>query len=129
MSIHSNEDETETLVKEKPTCRRERRASVQFIDKNLIRRRSSGNEKQTTQQRLIGLDAAEELTDRDHLQNYSENPKMFFFLNRSLIAFSFNEHLNIFLLFFFPATGSDSDSDDDDETGINIREMSHVSFD
>lgn len=69
-----NEDEHEIIVdpNEKSDYRRGRRASVQFIDKNLIRRRSSGNEKQAQPPSRLILGSTIESDDRDHLQNYSE---------------------------------------------------------
>ena len=57
---------------EKGQCRRHRRSSVQFIDKSLIRRRSSGNDKQGLQQRLLSFDTPYELDDLDRLQHYCE---------------------------------------------------------
>jgi hypothetical protein len=45
MSNNEHDDEEAAVDREKAQCRRNRRPSVQFIDKNLIRRRSSGNEK------------------------------------------------------------------------------------
>jgi hypothetical protein len=55
---------------EKARCRRNRRPSVQFIDKNLIRRRSSGPEKQrqySLQQtsRLPSIHSNDELESAD----------------------------------------------------------------
>ena len=50
-----------------------RRPSVQFIDKNVIRRRSSGNEKPTQRLSSINSNAESESTDFDYLQQYSEN--------------------------------------------------------
>ncbi|CAF4558420.1 unnamed protein product [Rotaria sp. Silwood2] len=64
---------------EKARCRRNRRPSVQFIDKNLIRRRSSGLEKQSqvTQQRTrlpsISSNDEYESTDVDNQKPECEN--------------------------------------------------------
>ncbi|CAF3409965.1 unnamed protein product [Rotaria socialis] len=82
---------------EKLDCRRNRRTSLQFIDKNVIRRRSSGNEKQgqPPPQRLYSISSHpdRESSDLDHLQQYT--------------------------------TASDSDSDAEDECSVNIRELEH----
>ncbi|CAF3019471.1 unnamed protein product [Rotaria sp. Silwood2] len=84
---------------EKARCRRNRRPSVQFIDKNLIRRRSSGLEKQSqvTQQRTrlpsISSNDEYESTDVDN-----QKPE---------------------------STASDTDSDVEDGAGTDIREMQH----
>jgi hypothetical protein len=68
IAIDSNDND-----EQKANCRRHRRSSVQFIDKNLIRRRSSGNDKPLPlPQRLTSFDATYEPRDRDHLQHYSE---------------------------------------------------------
>lgn len=49
MSTNEHDVDGEAISdREKVHCRRSRRPSVQFIDKNLIRRRSSGLEKQST---------------------------------------------------------------------------------
>lgn len=102
MSDQLNDDETETLVKDKSNARRERRSSVQFIDKNLIRRRSSGNEKPTTQQRIVSFEATQEKADLDHLQHYSEtfsnetnNRVSFYFCFSCLQCFLFNSNLKL----------------------------------
>ncbi len=63
-------DEEAVSDREKARCRRNRRPSVQFIDKNLIRRRSSGLEKQQTynQQlppRLPSINADDEFESTD----------------------------------------------------------------
>lgn len=78
MSTNDNYDNDEAAADvEKAQCRRNRRTSIQFIDKNLIRRRSSGNEKPGSAQppRLFSIDAncERESSDLDHLQQYSEN--------------------------------------------------------
>ena len=60
----------------KARSRTDRRTSVQFIDINLIRRRSSGNDKpaQSQSQRLgsINSKCETDFDDLDHLQQYSE---------------------------------------------------------
>ena len=62
-------DEEAVSDREKARCRRNRRPSVQFIDKNLIRRRSSGLEKQQSlgQQapRLSSINSTEETESTD----------------------------------------------------------------
>jgi hypothetical protein len=65
MSTHETDaDEEAVSDREKARCRRNRRPSVQFIDKNLIRRRSLGQEKflqqQQQQSRLPSIHAIEE---------------------------------------------------------------------
>jgi hypothetical protein len=74
---HDDDDDQEAASdREKALCRRNRRTSVQFIDKNLIRRRSSGNDKPTqAQPRLLSINAngETEAVDLDYLQQYSEN--------------------------------------------------------
>jgi hypothetical protein len=74
---HNDDDDHEAAAdREKARCRRNRRPSVQFIDKNLIRRRSSGNDKPTqAQPRLssINSNGGIESVDYDYLQQYSEN--------------------------------------------------------
>lgn len=76
MSNIEIDDEEAAADREKARCRRNRRPSVQFIDKNLIRRRSSGNEKspQVQSQRLLSINSTAEIdsVDLDHLQHYSE---------------------------------------------------------
>ncbi|CAF1005467.1 unnamed protein product [Rotaria sp. Silwood1] len=99
MSNNENDGNDDELAvdPEKVQGRRNRRTSIQFIDKNLIRRRSSGNEKPQGQQtqRLSSINSTsdKDSVDLDHLQQYT--------------------------------TASDSDSDADDECGINIRELQH----
>jgi len=80
MSNNENDDEEAAADREKARCRRNRRTSVQFIDKNVIRRRSSGNEK-ASQSRLLSINSNGETdsSDFDHLQQYSEN---FYFSSR-----------------------------------------------
>lgn len=76
MSNNEHDDQEAAADREKARCRRNRRPSVQFIDKNLIRRRSSGNDKPTqAQPRLSSINAngGTELIDLDYLQQYSEN--------------------------------------------------------
>ncbi|CAF4648087.1 unnamed protein product [Rotaria sp. Silwood1] len=84
---------------EKARCRRNRRPSVQFIDKNLIRRRSSGLEKQPTltqqRTRLPSISSTDE-----YESTYVDNQKP-------------------------ESTASDSDSDVEDGAGTDIREMQH----
>jgi hypothetical protein len=76
MSNNEHDDEEAAADREKARCRRNRRPSVQFIDKNVIRRRSSGNEKpsQSQPQRLLSINSNCETdsSDFDHLQQYSE---------------------------------------------------------
>lgn len=73
MSDEPNANDDEAFVDpDKGQCRRHRRSSVQFIDKNLIRRRSSGNDKSGPQQRLLSFDTPYELDDRDRLEHYCE---------------------------------------------------------
>lgn len=68
-------DEEAAADREKARCRRNRRPSVQFIDKNLIRRRSSGNEKPVPSQRLTSIHSNHEIDtlDVDRSRQYSEN--------------------------------------------------------
>ena len=79
MSNHERDEDDDREAaadREKARCRRNRRPSVQFIDKNLIRRRSSGNDKPThAQLRLSSLNATggTDPSDLDYLQQYSEN--------------------------------------------------------
>jgi hypothetical protein len=77
MSNNGNHDEEAAADNEKAQCRRNRRPSVQFIDKSLIRRRSSENEKQslTQSKRLLPINSnCENISnDLDYLQQYSEN--------------------------------------------------------
>ena len=73
---HDDNDHEAAADREKARCRRNRRPSVQFIDKNLIRRRSSGNDKPTqAQPRLLSITShgGNESVDLDYLQQYSEN--------------------------------------------------------
>ncbi|CAF3591356.1 unnamed protein product [Rotaria sp. Silwood1] len=106
MSNNENDGNDDELAvdPEKVQGRRNRRTSIQFIDKNLIRRRSSGNEKPQGQQtqRLSSINSTsdKDSVDLDHLQQYKNNQ-------------------------YTDATASDSDSDADDECGINIRELQH----
>lgn len=70
MSTTENDVDGEAVSdREKVQCRRNRRPSVQFIDKSLIRRRSSGLEKTPThiQQvpRLPSIHSHDELEDND----------------------------------------------------------------
>jgi hypothetical protein len=61
-------DEEAVSDREKARCRQNRRPSVQFIDKNLIRRRSSGLEKQysiSQQPRLPSINSNDELESTD----------------------------------------------------------------
>ncbi len=77
MSNIDNDDEEAAADREKPRYRSDRRTSVQFIDKNLIRRRSSGNDKpaQSQSQRLpsINTNYESQSFDFDRSQQYSEN--------------------------------------------------------
>jgi hypothetical protein len=73
MSNNEVDDEEAAADREKARCRRNRRPSVQFIDINLIRRRSSGNEKQSQRLSSINSNLESEPSDFDHLQQYSEN--------------------------------------------------------
>jgi len=75
MSNIENDDEEAAADREKPRYRSDRRTSVQFIDKNLIRRRSSGNDKPAQSQRLTSINSnyESESFDLDRLQQYSEN--------------------------------------------------------
>lgn len=82
----TNDDEQEIFIdpNEKSDYRRGRRSSVQFIDKSLIRRRSSGNDKQPQLPSRPILGSTFESDARDHLQNYSEKI-VFFDLFKSLL--------------------------------------------
>lgn len=77
MSNNEIDDEEAAADREKARCRRNRRPSVQFIDRNVIRRRSSENEKsaQVQAQRLLSINSTGETESvgLDHLQQYSEN--------------------------------------------------------
>jgi hypothetical protein len=77
MSNIENDDQEAAADREKPRYRSDRRTSVQFIDKNLIRRRSSGNDKpaQSQSQRLTSINSnyGSESVDLDRLRQYSEN--------------------------------------------------------
>jgi hypothetical protein len=73
MSNNEVDDEEAAADREKARCRRNRRPSVQFIDINLIRRRSSGNEKQSQRLSSINSNLESESSDFDRLQQYSEN--------------------------------------------------------
>lgn len=79
MSNKENDGEEAAADREKARCRRNRRASIQFIDKTLIRRRSSGTDKQTQvqAQRLSSINSDKDSIDLDHLQQYSENRFLF----------------------------------------------------
>lgn len=74
-ATHENDNDEAAADRETARCRQNRRPSVQFIDKNLIRRRSSGNEKPTSAQpqRLSSINSNYEVdpNDIDHLQQYS----------------------------------------------------------
>ncbi len=76
MSNNEHDDEEAAADREKARCRRNRRPSVQFIDNNLFRRRSSGNDKplQAQPQRLVSINSnyEAESVDLDYLQQYSE---------------------------------------------------------
>jgi hypothetical protein len=66
--------------REKARCRRNRRPSVQFIDKNLIRRRSSGLDKtyqSSLQQssRLPSINANDEYESTDIDQQQEQQPQ------------------------------------------------------
>jgi hypothetical protein len=79
MSTHENDADEEAVAdREKARCRRNRRPSVQFIDRNLIRRRSTGQEKQQQilqQSRLPSIHSNEELeaTESEQPRRYCEN--------------------------------------------------------
>jgi hypothetical protein len=69
-TIEDDGNEDAISEREKARCRRHRRPSVQFIDKNLIRRRSSGLEKQAqynSQQppRLPSINSNDEVESTD----------------------------------------------------------------
>ncbi|CAF0942457.1 unnamed protein product [Rotaria sordida] len=108
MSNNKNDDDDDEAAAEheKVECRRNRRTSIQFIDKNLIRRRSSGNEKQGQPQQQ---------------QQQQQQPQRLLSINSSLDVESVDlDHLQQY------TTASDSDSDaDDDECGVNIRALQH----
>ncbi|CAF4018250.1 unnamed protein product, partial [Rotaria magnacalcarata] len=114
MSNDENNTAEATAELEELECRRNRRTSLQFIDKNVIRRRSSGNEKQGQSpiQRLYSISSRpdREPSDLDHLQQYKLTDAFY-----TIIVF----------LFLFLATASDSDSDAEDECSVNIRELEH----
>ena len=139
MSNEQNTNDDETFIDpDKGQCRRHRRSSVQFIDKSLIRRRSSGNDKQGQQQRLLSFDTTYESNDLEHFHRYSETPLPREKSSGDPLSPGCDKHRDICFIdcsstsFFSSsllATASDSDSDADDETGINIRELSHVSAD
>lgn len=96
----TNDDEQEIFIdpNEKSDYRRGRRSSVQFIDKSLIRRRSSGNDKQPQQPSRPILGSTFESDARDHLQNYSE--KIVFFICSQVFCFLFLKKIFFFLLLF-----------------------------
>ena len=79
MSTNEHEPDAEIVSDlAKARCRRNRRPSVQFIDKNLIRRRSSGQEKQQLVAQKAPLPSItsideSEATDADQQQQYCEN--------------------------------------------------------
>ncbi|CAF0836045.1 unnamed protein product [Adineta steineri] len=101
MSTKEHNADAEAVVDHvKAEVRRNRRPSVQFIDKSLIRRRSSGQEKQQQQQnqqitRLQSIDSHDENEAPDTDQQKQDS------------------------------TASDTDSDAEDGVGPNIREMQH----
>ena len=77
MSRNEIDEQESSIDHDKAHSRRNRRSSVQFIDKNLIRRRSSGNDKPVSTQPLrllsINSNCETESSDLDYLQQYSEN--------------------------------------------------------
>jgi hypothetical protein len=76
MSNNAIVDEEAVADREDARRRNNRRTSIQFIDKDLIRRRSSGNEKTSPiQRRLSSINSTCESgsVDVDYLQQYSEN--------------------------------------------------------
>jgi len=107
MSTAEYDADVEAITdREKVHCRRNRRPSVQFIDKNLIRRRSSGLEKhsqynQVQVSRLPSINSNDETESTDTVDE--QKPSL-------PIQYS---------------TASDSDSDAEDGSGPNIREMQH----
>ena len=137
-ATHENDNDEAAADRETARCRQNRRPSVQFIDKNLSRRRSSGNEKPASAQpqRLSSINSNYEVdpNDIDHLQQYSTQLSFRKSNNRFfLLRFFFSKTQSLSqnrtnCLSFFLATASDSDSDADDQTTINIRELEHVSF-
>ncbi|UJR27567.1 hypothetical protein I4U23_008848 [Adineta vaga] len=84
---------------EKAEVRRNRRPSVQFIDKSLIRRRSSGQEKPQT-----------------HIQQPSRLESIDSHDETEVVNIDEQKH---------DSTASDTDSDAEDGAGPNIREMHH----
>jgi hypothetical protein len=126
MSNNETQDEEAVTDREKG-YRRNRRPSVQFIDINIIRRRSSGNEKQPQRLTSINSNRENQSNDPDHLQQNSEN----LILNKNFFV-NDTDGLRVYIyicFFFFLATASDSDSDAEDGSSINIRELEHVGFD
>jgi hypothetical protein len=82
MSTSEHDADAEAISdREKARCRRNRRPSVQFIDKNLIRRRSSGLEKSyqhslQQQPRLPSISANEELELTEVDQQQQPKPEL-----------------------------------------------------
>ena len=107
-------------------CRHNRRPSVQFIAKDLIRRRSSGNDRQ--QQRLLSINSIHEARAResDRLTSYSENGTSQADSRREKHRTPPTAVSPRFVSSSSLATASDSDSDADDRNGVNTREMQHV---
>ena len=123
---------------EKARCRRNRRPSVQFIDKNLIRRRSSGQEKPQAEfqpSRLPSIHGNDEpeCADADAPPRdcesicRSNHQALFCRRRRRRKAPDFLASVVRHDDFLFLANASDTDSDAEDGTGPNIREMQHVS--
>jgi hypothetical protein len=103
-TIEDDANEDAISEREKARCRRHRRPSVQFIDKNLIRRRSSGLEKQAqynSQQppRLPSINSNDELesTDVDQQQLLQKQDCENSEENRT----SPSTERNLYCLFFF----------------------------
>ncbi|CAF0872025.1 unnamed protein product [Adineta steineri] len=103
MSTKEHNADAEAVVDHvKAEVRRNRRPSVQFIDKSLIRRRSSGQEKQQQQQQQN-----QQLTRLQSIDSHDENE-----------APDTDQQKQ-------DSTASDTDSDAEDGVGPNIREMQH----
>jgi hypothetical protein len=98
-------DEEAVSDREKARCRRNRRPSVQFIDKNLIRRRSSGLEKQYSlgqqQPRLPSISANDESEPTDVDQYKPTLPPQKEYCETSLEDSNFLRKKKSFNLIFF----------------------------
>ena len=152
MSANENNDAAVTAAdeeavsdREKARCRRNRRPSVQFIDKNLIRRRSLGAEKSTQQpffqqSRLPSIHGNDEVETNDADPSQQPDCENAFprcqceleiiIVDKRETAREYTPDFHQGSLLFLSlilATASDTDSDLEDGTGPNIRELQHVS--